>query len=144
MVSPDSTGETCERSGEAGCGRRSVRAGRRLRRIERRGPRCVRGRRQPRPRPEAGLAVGKDDAYEISLTDPDGQPIKNLAAGAYDVKVEDLSSIHDFHLTGSGVSESTTVGEKVEKTWHVTFAPGDYSFVCDPHSSSMSGDFHVT
>lgn len=88
--------------------------------------------------------VGKDDAYEISLTDPDGQPIKNLAAGAYDVKVEDLSSIHDFHLTGGGVSESTTVGEKVEKTWHVTFAPGDYSFVCDPHSSSMSGDFHVT
>jgi hypothetical protein len=88
--------------------------------------------------------VGKDDAFKISLTDPDGQPIRNLAAGEYDVKVQDFSSIHNFHLTGSGVNEATTVGETTEKTWHVTFAPGDYTFVCDPHASSMNGEFHVT
>jgi hypothetical protein len=88
--------------------------------------------------------VGENDAFEITLTDPDGNDIQNLAAGDYDVKVEDHSSIHNFHLTGNGVSESTTVGEKTETTWHITFKPGDYTFVCDPHSSTMNGDFHVT
>jgi hypothetical protein len=88
--------------------------------------------------------VGEDDAYEISLTDPDGEPIKNLAAGEYDLEVEDLSGIHNFHLTGSGVNEATTVGETAKKTFHVTFAAGDYTFVCDPHASQMSGEFHVS
>jgi hypothetical protein len=88
--------------------------------------------------------VGKDDAYEISFKDPDGNTIKNLAAGEYDVKVEDLSDIHNFHLTGSGVSETTEVGQKTETTWHVNFSAGDYSFMCDPHASQMSGDFHVS
>ena len=82
--------------------------------------------------------------YEITFTDPDGATIKNLAAGEYDVKVEDLSDIHNFHLKGSGVSESTAVGEKAETTWHVNFSAGDYSFVCDPHASQMSGEFHVS
>ena len=88
--------------------------------------------------------VGEDDAYEISLTDPDGNPIKNLAAGEYDLEVEDYSGIHNFHLTGGSVNESTTVGEKTTKTFHVNFSAGDYTFVCDPHASQMSGEFHVS
>jgi hypothetical protein len=88
--------------------------------------------------------VGKDDAYEISLSDPDGNVIKNLAAGEYDLEVEDLSEIHNFHLNGNGVNEATTVGEKTTKTFHVTFSAGDYTFVCDPHASQMSGNFHVS
>jgi hypothetical protein len=88
--------------------------------------------------------VGEDDAYAISLSDPDGNPIKNLAAGEYELEVEDYSDIHNFHLTGGDVNESTTVGEKTTKTFTVTFAPGDYTFVCDPHASQMSGSFHVT
>lgn len=88
--------------------------------------------------------VGKDDAYEISLADPDGNAITNLAAGTYKLKVEDLSSIHNFHLTGSGVSATTTVSEKATKTFTVTFKAGDYSFMCDPHASQMHGSFHVS
>jgi hypothetical protein len=88
--------------------------------------------------------VGKDDAFEISLTDPDGNDNKNLAAGKYDLEVEDLSGIHNFHLSGSGVNEATTVGEKATKTFHVTFSAGDYTFLCDPHSSQMHGEFHVS
>jgi hypothetical protein len=88
--------------------------------------------------------VGENDAYEISLADPDGNAITNLAAGTYKLKVEDYSSIHNFHLTGSGVSATTTVGDKTTKTFTVTFKAGDYSFMCDPHSSQMHGSFHVT
>ena len=88
--------------------------------------------------------VGQNDAFTISLTDPAGAPITNLRAGTYKVKVTDFSSMHNFHLTGAGVSETTTVGEKTTKTWTVTFKAGDYSFMCDPHASQMHGSFHVT
>jgi len=88
--------------------------------------------------------VGKGDAFEISLSDPDGKAITNLAAGTYKLKVDDLSSIHNFHLTGSGVDDTTTVGEKTTKTFTVTFKPGQYSFMCDPHASQMHGSFTVS
>jgi hypothetical protein len=88
--------------------------------------------------------VGEDDAYAISLHDPAGKAITNLAAGTYKLKVEDYSSIHNFHLTGSGVDETTTVGEKATKTFTVTFKPGSYSFMCDPHASQMHGSFTVS
>jgi plastocyanin len=89
-------------------------------------------------------AVGANDAYEISLADPDGNAITNLKAGTYKLKVEDLSSIHNFHLTGPGVSETTSVSEKATKTFTIDFKAGDYNFVCDPHASQMHGSFHVT
>ena len=88
--------------------------------------------------------VGKDDAYEISLSDPDGNAITNLKAGTYKLEVEDLSSIHNFHLMGGGVNETTTVSEKATKTFTIDFKPGTYSFQCDPHASQMHGSFTVT
>jgi plastocyanin len=88
--------------------------------------------------------VGKNDSFAISLKDDQGQDITNLAAGTYSLKVEDLSAIHNFHLSGSGIDASTDVGAKTTKTFSVTFKPGTYSFVCDPHASSMHGDFTVT
>jgi hypothetical protein len=88
--------------------------------------------------------VGQNDAFAISLTDPAGTAITHLAAGTYKLKVEDLSSIHDFHITGSGVDDSTTVGEKTTKTFTITVKPGQYSFMCDPHASQMHGSFTVS
>jgi hypothetical protein len=88
--------------------------------------------------------VGENDAYEISLSDPGGKAITNLAAGTYKLKVEDYSSIHNFHITGSGVDETTAVAEKGTKTFTVTFKAGEYSFMCDPHASQMKGSFTVS
>ena len=88
--------------------------------------------------------VGHDDAFVISLTDPAGTPIRHLAAGTYSLTVKDESGIHDFHLTGAGVDKSTTVGGTGTTTFTVTFKPGTYTFVCDPHASSMHGRFTVT
>src|SRR5206468_8345712 len=51
--------------------------------------------------------VGHDDAFKITMTDGAGHAISNLAAGTYSVVLNDESSIHDFHLTGSGVDTST-------------------------------------
>jgi plastocyanin len=88
--------------------------------------------------------VGKDDAFTISLTDGNGDDITNLAAGTYKLTVHDFSSMHNFHLEGSGVDESTGVSDIGTKTFTVTFKPGDYTFVCDPHSSTMHGEFTVS
>ena len=88
--------------------------------------------------------VGKNDAFEISLSDDQGKAITNLAAGTYKLTVHDDSSIHDFHLTGAGVNVLTSVGGKEVKTYTVTFKAGSYNFQCDPHSSQMNGHFTVS
>lgn len=88
--------------------------------------------------------VGHNDEFVISLKDPSGAAIRNLAAGTYTVNVDDESGIHNFHLTGSGVDKSTTVPAVVKQTWTVRFSPGTYSFVCDIHVSQMHGKFTVT
>ena len=88
--------------------------------------------------------VGKNDAFTISLSDDSGAPIVHLAAGTYKLVVHDDSGIHDFHLQGSGVDDLTGVSDKTTKTFTVTFKPGTYTFVCDPHASAMHGEFTVS
>ncbi|UOY03375.1 cupredoxin domain-containing protein [Blastococcus sp. PRF04-17] len=85
------------------------------------------------------------DAFEISLLDEDGEPVTELEAGEYNIEVTDPTSIHNFHLDGGdgAVDEKTGVSEKGETTWVVTFEPGDYRYMCDPHPS-MRGEFTVT
>jgi plastocyanin len=92
---------------------------------------------------ELNASVGP--GFEISLTTPDGADVTSLPAGEYTITVNDQSDIHNFHLTGPGdVDVSTTVEEVVETTWTVTLVSGEYTFVCDPHASSMNGSFTVT
>jgi plastocyanin len=69
--------------------------------------------------------------------------VSTLAAGSYTIEVDDQSDIHNFHLTGPRVEETTEVGATGTDTWNVTVEPGTYSFVCDPHAGSMNGDFEV-
>jgi plastocyanin len=83
------------------------------------------------------------DAFVISLTDSSGQPVTSLPAGDYSIQVQDPSDIHNFHLTGGSVDETTTVPEVTETTFEVTLTPGEYEFVCDPHAR-MRGSFTVT
>lgn len=83
------------------------------------------------------------DAFTITLTDASGEQVDTVPAGEYEIRVRDLSEIHNFHLMGEGVDESTTVPETGEVVWEVTLEPGDYTYVCDPHPS-MVGDFTVT
>jgi plastocyanin len=82
--------------------------------------------------------------FEISLKDASGNDVTTLTAGEYTINVDDQSDIHNFHLTGSGVDETTEVSATGMTTWHVTLAAGAYHFQCDPHSSTMNGDFEVT
>ena len=88
--------------------------------------------------------VGQGDAPVITLVDSAGAPVSSLKAGSYTVKVKDLSARHNFHLTGTGVDEKTTVPEVTEATWTIKFVAGTYTFQCDPHAQKMVGTFTVT
>jgi len=73
------------------------------------------------------------------------RPARLLKAGRYSITVADKSSIHNFHLKGPGVNkEITTVDFVGTKTVIVALRKGTYTFVCDPHSTSMKGSFKVS
>lgn len=69
--------------------------------------------------------------------------VTTLKAGTYKLVVKDLSTIHDFHLTGPGLNKSTNVDTTGTVTWTVKLRKGTYRFVCDPHSTVMHGSFKV-
>ena len=90
------------------------------------------------------LTASVGPGFDISLTDADGAAVSTLSPGEYTIEVSDQSDIHNFHLTGPGVDEMTDVGGTGTETWTVTFAAGSYHFQCDPHASTMNGDFEVS
>ena len=70
--------------------------------------------------------------------------VTKLKAGKYSITVRDLSSSHNFHLSGPGVSKKTSVGGTGKVTWMVTLQKGKtYRYVCDVHASFMKGSFKV-
>ena len=72
------------------------------------------------------------------------RPVRLLASGRYSITVADKSNIHNFHLRGPGLNkEITTVGFLGTKTVILALKKGTYTFVCDPHFTSMKGSFKV-
>ena len=81
--------------------------------------------------------------FSIEVT-KGGKDVKTLKAGKYTIKVEDKSSIHNFHLIGPGVNKKTSVSFTGETTWKVTLKPGKYTYQCDIHvAAGMKGSFKV-
>jgi plastocyanin len=75
-----------------------------------------------------------------------GAKVTQLKANvAYRVVINDKSSSHNFHLTGPGYNRQlTTVSFTGTKTFTLKFTKkGTYTYVCDPHASSMKGTFRV-
>jgi plastocyanin len=81
--------------------------------------------------------------FTISFTDDNGMRITKLDPGTYEIEVEDESSQHNFHLFGPGVDRATSVTGEGKETWTVTFKTGTYTYLCDPHPTSMRGQFTV-
>jgi hypothetical protein len=95
---------------------------------------------------EAGnaLAGSVGPGFEISLFTVGGDAPSALTPGSYELTVEDLSSAHNFHLTGPGVDVSTSVSDEGTETFTVELQAGTYEFVCDPHASQMNGSIEVS
>jgi plastocyanin len=92
----------------------------------------------------AGLVGETGPGYTIEVK-LNGKDLKTVKAGTYKIKVEDKSSIHNFHLIGKGVNKSTTVAFTGDKTWTIKLSPGKYTYQCDIHATQgMKGSFRVT
>jgi plastocyanin len=68
---------------------------------------------------------------------------KPTKAGTVKLVIADKSEFHNFHLTGPGVNVKTSIPEVGTETFTVTLKKGTYTFVCDPHATSMKGSFTV-
>ncbi len=92
----------------------------------------------------AGTTLVGTDGPGFTITLKQGaKKVTSLKAGKYTIKIQDKSSIHNFHLTGPGVNKKTSVGAVTNVTWTVTLKKGTYKYVCDPHASFMKGSFTV-
>jgi plastocyanin len=81
--------------------------------------------------------------FTITLT-KGGKKVTTLKPGSYSITVNDRSTMHNFRLRGPGrVNKATTVGFRGTRTFTVTLRRGTYTYVCDPHASSMKGSFRV-
>ena len=81
--------------------------------------------------------------FSTTLEDAQGNRVRTLEPGTYDIEVKDLSEEHNFHLTGPGVDRLTPVGAATTESWTVTLTNGTYRYNCDPHASTMRGSFTV-
>ncbi len=85
--------------------------------------------------------VGLGDSFTISLKDSNGATVTHLAAGTYTLVVHDHSAIHNFDLSGPGVSVSTAIPAIGDQTFTITVTDGTYFFQCDDHPTTMKGSF---
>ena len=90
--------------------------------------------------PKLTAVVGP--GFDITLK-KGGKKVTSLKAGKYTIAVADRSNIHNFHLKGRGVNKDSGVAKVGKATWTVTLKKGKYTFVCDPHLSTMKGSFTV-
>ena len=84
-------------------------------------------------------------AFEITLTDADGEPVTTVPAGDYTDRGAGL--LEDPRLPphrSTAVDETTTVSGTGATTWRVSLVKGGYDYVCDPHEGTMNGTFTVT
>jgi hypothetical protein len=100
--------------------------------------------------PEAGRhrRITEDpDAYEIALTTEDGAEVTTiLPPGEYRLEINDLSTIHNFHLRGryAGADVVTDVAGTGEKTAIVLLnEPESYIYSCDAHPARMNATFSI-
>jgi plastocyanin len=99
---------------------------------------CMLGVSQAAP---AKLVGTVGPGFTITLK-KSGTKVTRLKAGKYTITVRDLSSAHNFHLTGAGLNKKTSVAGTGNATWAVTLRKGKtYRFVCDPHATFMKGSF---
>jgi plastocyanin len=71
--------------------------------------------------------------------------VRSVKAGRYTITVSDKSNIHDFRLKGPGMNRLITgTPFKGTKSVTVTLRKGTYTYVCDPHASTMKKTFRVT
>lgn len=104
------------------------------------------GSSQAAPKSAKKLFGTVGPGFTITLKTSSGKTVKSVTAGTYTFVITDKSSIHDFHLSGTGVNRKTGVAFKGTLTWNgLKLSKGKtYKFRCDVHPTTMKGSFKAT
>ena len=78
--------------------------------------------------------------FVIALKDSIGAAVAHVDPGTYTITVHDYATVHNFHLFGPGVNQSTAIDTAEEATWTVAFTDGKYTYMCDAHPT-LAGSF---
>ena len=83
--------------------------------------------------------------FTITLTQG-GKKVTKLKAGKYTFTINDKSPMHSYGLDGPKgfAKDFTSVSFKGTKTFTLTLKAGKYKYYCQPHESSMFGNFTVS
>lgn len=75
-------------------------------------------------------AVGKNDAFAITLKTASGKLVKTIPAGTYTFVIHDFSSIHGFSLDGPRgfAHDFTTIPAMTTKTTTLKLKAGKYKY----------------
>jgi plastocyanin len=86
--------------------------------------------------------VGTNDARVITLTQANGDPVRDIPAGTYVVEVRDRSRLHNFRLSGPGVERRTDIVDTGTVMWTVTFRDeSTYEYMSESHPDEMYNTF---
>jgi hypothetical protein len=90
-------------------------------------------------------AVGRNDAFVITLKTASGKLVKTLPAGTYTFVIHDFSSMHAFSLDGPHgfAHDFTTIPAITTKTTTLKLKAGKYKYYCPNHESIMFHHFTV-
>jgi hypothetical protein len=90
----------------------------------------------------ADIGMTFDDGTDVGSQ---GRTPPTIPPGTYTIRVVDDAVTHNFHLSGPGVDQTTSVDDLQTSTWTVTFQPGStYRFQCDVHSDYMYAVFQTS
>jgi hypothetical protein len=89
------------------------------------------------------LTASVGPGFTISLRNPDGTSVTNLAPGEYTINVDDKGTEHNFALRGPGVDMRTGIEAVETATWTVTVTDGTYTYLCEAHPTNMKRTFTV-
>jgi hypothetical protein len=90
--------------------------------------------------------VGLHDAFKITLTFPNGRPVRSIPAGTYTIVVHDYSAIHNFALGSVTTNRRIFTGSVAgigTRSYTIALKPGMYAFACSAHPTTMNGVFRV-
>lgn len=96
---------------------------------------------------DTGHLVGTDGpGFTIGLTDANGNPVRQVVAGTYQILVHDLSDQHNFVLGEKATGDrpvQTEVPFVGDMTFTVTLRPGLWVYACSAHWQTMNGELFV-
>jgi len=90
------------------------------------------------PKPRGTIKGNVGPGFTISVSK------RTVKQGRWRLSVNDRASIHNFKITGQGVSRQTSIARTGRTVWTLNLKPGTYTIVCVPHARTMRTTITVT